>query len=252
LPGLQIGPTRKPSILRLFARHVKLAAVRSSERWAAGTGIGFVLSSAIAFLIVPDPPSADEGSEFVLNFFALNDADILWQSFFFGLGAIFLLWFGGTLAIAIRRAGGDTPDRIPLIVAAAAATSAAMFLIGISAAGALASGVEFMDQGVAYGLYQFGSFALVMTDFPAAAFVWAASVGIGRTGLLPESVGWVGGVVGALLIVNAGGRMLADNSSFAPGGTANTITFALFLFWVLVASIFLVQRLPAGRRAPES
>lgn len=226
--------------------------MREWERWAAGTGIAFVVSSAIAFLIVPDPPSADEGSEFVLNFVAVNDSDLLWQAFFFGLGGVFLLWFGGTLAVALRRAEGDVLDRTPAIVASAAATSAAMFLIGISAVGALASGIELMDQGVAYGLYQFGSFALVMTDFPAAAFVWAASLGIARSALLPQSVGWVGGVVGLLLIVNAGGRLLADSSDFAPGGTVNTLAFTLFLFWVFVASVFLVQRVPAGRRQPES
>jgi hypothetical protein len=226
--------------------------VRSWERWAAATGIGFVLSSAIAFLIVPDPPSADEGSEFVLNFFALNDADLMWQSFFFGLGAVFLLWFGGTLAVALRRAEGDDLGRVPTIVTASVGASVALFLVGVTAGGALASGIEGMDQGVAYGLYQLASFAFVMTDFPAATFIWAASLGIARSGLLPASVGWVGGVVGLLLIVNAGGRLLADSADFAPGGTVNTISFALFLFWVLVTSIFLMQRVPIARRAAES
>ena len=224
----------------------------AGERLAAATGIAFVLCSAIAFLIVPDPPSADEGSEFVLNFFALNESDLLWQAFFFGLGALFLLWFGGTLAAALRRAEGDRLDRSPPVVAAAAATAAAMFLVGIAASGAIAAGVEGMDQGVAYGLYQFAGFTLVMTDFPAAAFVWAASIGIARTTLLPTSVGWVGGIVGLLLVVNAGGRMLADESAFAPGGTVNTISFVFFLFWVLVTSVFLMQRVPVGRRTPES
>jgi hypothetical protein len=63
-----------------------MTSVPGWERWAAATGIGFVLSSAIAFLIVPDPPTADEGSEFILNFVAVNDSDLLWQAFFFGLG----------------------------------------------------------------------------------------------------------------------------------------------------------------------
>ncbi|HET9322562.1 MAG TPA: hypothetical protein VFO03_01680 [Gaiellaceae bacterium] len=222
------------------------------ERWAAGTGIAFVLCAAIAFLIVPDPPKADEGSEFILNFFAVNDSDLLWQAFFFGLGGVFLLWFAGTLAVALRRAQGDRLDRTPAILAAAAAAAVALFLLGVTSVGALASGVEGMDQGVAYGMYQLGSFAFVMTDFPAAAFVWAASLGIARSSLLPASVGWVGGVVGLLLVANAGGRLLADSPDFAPGGTVNTLAFVFFLFWILVTSLFLVQRLPPSRRAPES
>jgi hypothetical protein len=226
--------------------------VWSWERWAAGTGVAFVLAAAVAFLIVPDPPSVDEGSEFVLNFFALNDSDFLWQSFFFGLAGVFLLWFGGTLAVALRRAEGDTPERVPPVVAASAATSVALFLLGVTAWGTLASGVETMDQGVAYGLYQFGNFAFVMTDFPAAVFAFAVSLGVVRSRLLPSSVGWVGGIVGVLLLVNAGGRLLADNSDFAAGGNVNRIIFALFLFWVFVTSVFLMQRVPVARRTPET
>jgi hypothetical protein len=152
--------------------------VPSWERLAAGSGIGFVLASAIAFLIVPDPPTADEGSEFILNFVAVNDADLLWQAFFFGIGGILLLWFGGTLAAALRRLGRNPDDRLPAVITASAGAAVAMFLVGVICVGALASGIEQMDQGVAYGLYQLGSFAFVMTDFPAAAFVWAASLGI--------------------------------------------------------------------------
>lgn len=226
--------------------------MRSWERWAAGTGIGFVLAAALGFLIVPDPPSVDEGSEFVLNFFALNDSDLLWQAFFYGLAGIFLLWFAGTLAAALRRAEGDPAGRLPAIVVGSAGAAVALFLLGVTAWGAIASGVEVMDQGVAYGLYQLGNFAFVVTDFPAAAFVWAVSLGILRTLFLPKSVAWVGLAVGVLLLVNAGGRMLADEPTFAAGGTVGTIIFVLFIFWVLVTSIFLMQRVPVARRFGES
>ena len=37
-----------------------------------------------------------------------------------------------------------------------------------------------------------------------------------------------------------------------PGGTANTIVFAFFLFWVFVTSLFLMQRSRRLRRTPES
>ena len=222
------------------------------ERLGAATGAAFAVSAAVAFLIVPDPPSADAGSEFVLNFVATNDSDLLWQAFFFGLSALFLLWFGGTLAIALRQAAVDPTERVSAIVAASVAAATALFLVGISAAGAVASGVEAMDQGVGYGLYQLASFALVMTDFPAAAFVFAASVGIFRTGLLPSSVGWVGSAVALLLLVTAGGRLLADDAEFAPGGSVNTIAFGAFIFWVFVASVFLLQRRPVRRSQPET
>jgi len=226
--------------------------MRSLNRWAPATGIGFVLSAAVGFLVVPDPPSVDEGSEFVLNFFSLNDSDVLWQAFFYGLAGVFLLWFAGTVAGALSRAEMDPAGRLPAIVVASAGAAVGLFLIGVAAWGAIASGVEFMDQGVAYGLYQFGNFAFVITDFPAAVFAWAVSLGIMRTAFLPKSVAWVGAVVGLLLLVNVGGRLVADEPTFAAGGTVGTIIFVLFIFWILVTSICLVQRADHGRRVGES
>ena len=46
--------------------------------------------------------------------------------------------------------------------------------------------------------------------------------------------------------------MLGDRADFAPGGTANTIVFAVFLFWVFVTSLFLMKRVAPARRAPET
>ena len=75
-----------------------------------------------------------------------------------------------------------------------------------------------------------------------------------RTVVAPaaKSVGYVGGIVGLLLVVNAGGRLLGDRADAAPGGAANTIVFAFFLFWVFVTSLFLTQRVSPVRRTPES
>lgn len=225
--------------------------MRTWERWAAATGIGFVVLTVLAFLIVPDPPAPDDGSEFVLNFFIENDSDVMWQSFFYGLAGLLLLGFGGTLAGSLRRVGAEPASGLPATVAASAATAVALYLLGVVAWGSLASGVETMDQGVAYGLFQLGGFAFVLTNFPAAAFVLAASLGITRTGLMPPAVGWVGGVVALYLIVAAAGRTLGDSDAFAAGGNLGVIAFLAFLFWVFVASLFLVQRVPIGRRAPE-
>jgi hypothetical protein len=225
--------------------------VRRWDRWAAATGIGFVVLTVLAFLIVPDPPAPDDGSEFILNFFIENDSDVMWQSFFYGLAGVLLLLFGGTLAGSLRRAGADPAGGLPATVAASAATAVALYLLGVVSWGALASGVETMDQGVAYGLFQVGGFAFVLTNFPAAAFVLAASLGITRTGLMPAAVGWVGSVVAVYLIVTAGGRTLGDSDAFAAGGSLGVVAFLAFLFWVFVASVFLVQRAAPARTTPE-
>ncbi|MGH3081987.1 MAG: hypothetical protein ACRDNH_12780 [Gaiellaceae bacterium] len=223
------------------------------ERWAAATGLGFVAAATIGFLIRPRPPAADETSAEILDFFVTNEAEIRWQSFFFGLAGMFLLWFGGTLAAALRRAENDPAGRLPAIVVASAAAGAALFWLGVTSWAAVAAGIDELNGANAYALYHLGSVAFVITDFPAAVFVWAASVGISRTRLLPDPAAWLGLIAGAGLVLNAAGRLLLDEPTFAPGGAVGTGAFLLFVVWVLVVSAVLAWRDPApARTQPES
>jgi hypothetical protein len=220
--------------------------VRTWERWAAATGIGFVVAATIGFLIRPRPPTADETRAEILDFFMENAAEIRWQSFFFGLAGMFLLWFGGTLAAALRRAENDPAGRLPAIVVASAAAGSALFWLGVTAWAAAAAGIEQLDDGTAYGLYHLGSMAFLITDFPAAVFALSAALAIARTRLLPDAAAWLGAAAGAVLVLNAAGRLLFDEPTFAPGGIIGTGAFLLFVVWVLVASGLLTQRSQAA------
>ena len=228
--------------------------MRPWQRWAAATGIGFVLAASVGFLIRPRPPMADETRAEILDFFMANEAQIRWQSFFFGVAGMFLLWFGGTLAATLRRVEEDSAGLLPGIVVASAATGAALFWLGVTSWAAVALGIAEMSDATAYGLYHLGSVAFVITDFPAAVFVWSASIGISKTQLLPDAVAWLGAVAGAVLVLNAAGRLLLDEATFAPGGAVGTGAFLLFVVWVLVASGVLAWRTPMklARTQPES
>lgn len=228
--------------------------MRAWERWTAATGIGFVLAASIGFLIHPRPPTADETPMEILDFFITSEAEIRWQAFFFGVAGMFLLWFGGTLAAALRRAGDDSAGLLPGIIVASAATSAALFWLGVTSWVTGAVAIEELGEATAHGLYHLGSVAFVITDFPAAVFVWSASIGISRTRLLPAATAWLGGVTGAVLVVNAAGRLLFDEVTFAPGGLIGTGAFLLFVVWVLVASAVLAWGSPLrlGRTQPET
>ena len=115
-----------------------------------------------------------------------------------------------------------------------------------------ASADSVLDQGVARGLYDLGRFAYTLSGLPAAAFVLAVSLGVLRTAFLPAAVGWAGGVLTLILIVDVAGATVGNGDDFGPSGSYGVFTFLLFLVWTLVTSLFLVQRIAPGRTAPES
>jgi hypothetical protein len=226
--------------------------VRDWERWAAGTGVAYVVFAIVAFFFVPDLPQPSTGNEALLAYFATKTEELSFQVFFSALAAISFLWFIGTLAGALRRAE-DAPTGLPAITVAAGATANAVFLAGMICWSALAASADsILDQGVARGLYDVGRFAYTLSGVPAAAFVLAVSSGVLRTRFLPSAVGWAGLLLALVLIVDVAAATIGDNEDFGPTGSYGVVTFLLFLAWIFVTSVVLMQRAEPRRRAPET
>jgi hypothetical protein len=226
--------------------------VRDWERWAAGTGVAYVVFAVVGFFFVPDPPKPSVSNEGLLAYFATKTEELSFQVFFFALAAISFLWFIGTLAGALRRAEEGSLG-LAAIAVAAGATANAVFLAGMVSWSALAASADsILDQGVARGLYDFGRFAYTLSGVPAAAFVLAVSVGTLRTRFLPTAVGWAGLLLALVLVLDVAAATIGDDDDFGPTGSYGVITFLLFLAWVFVTSLFLMQRIAPQRRAAES
>jgi hypothetical protein len=226
--------------------------VRDWERWAAGTGVVYVVFAIVGFFFVPDPPQPSISNEGLLAFFATKTEELSFQIFFFGLAGISFLWFIGTLAAALRRAE-DGPTGLAAIAVTAGATANGVFFAGMICSGALAASADsILDQGVARGLYDLGRFAYTLSALPAAAFVLAVSSGILRTRFLPSAVGWAGLLLVLILVLDVAGATIGDDDDFGPTGSYGVITFLLFLAWNFVTSLFLMQRVAPRRRAAET
>ena len=226
--------------------------MRDWERWAAGTGVAYVAFAIIGFFFVPDVPQPSTGNEELLAYFAVKTEELSFQVFFFGLAAISFLWFIGTVAGALRRAE-DGAAGLAAVTVAAGATANAIFLAGMVCWSALATSADtILDQGVARGLYDAGRFAYTLSGLPAAAFVLAVSSGVLRTRFLPSAVGWAGLALALVLVLDVAGATIGDDADFGPTGTYGVVTFLLFLAWIFVTSLLLMQRVSPQRRAAET
>jgi Domain of unknown function (DUF4386) len=226
--------------------------VREWERWAAGTGVAYVVFAVVGFFFVPDPPQPTTSNEGLLAYFSTKTEELSFQVFFFALAGISFLWFIGTLAAALRRAE-DGPTGLAAIAVTAGATANAVFLGGMVCWSALAASADtILDQGVARGLYDLGRYAYTLSGVPAAAFVLAVSLGTLRTRFLPVAVGWAGLLLALVLVLDVAAATIGDDDDFGPTGSYGVITFLLFLAWVFVTSLFLMQRVAPRRRVAET
>lgn len=208
------------------------------ERLAAATGIVFVAFFVAGGFLVggaggDTSDSAAEVSRRLLD----RDAQVYAGATLLGLAAAALLWFAGSLRVALRRAEGD-PGRLSAVAFGAAAVLAALVLIGAVLSGA--SVFELADyQGDAEAARALYGVSGAVTFFGAAlslgVLLVSASLVSLRTRAFPRWLMSPGIVIGALLTlgwffwpVTFLGNMLAG-------------------VWIIVTSIILMAR--AGRTA---
>lgn len=210
---------------------------RNDDVWlgraASASGIAFAVLAFIAFLLTGRPEEQASNEE-IVQFFADKQSEIEWQALLFGLAAVAFLWFSARLAQLIRVASGPSGDRTASLVISGGAASTALFLAGAAAFGAVAEGDDASPT-----MFDFGDLAFGLSTFTAAAFVAGASAGIARGALLERWIGWTGGVLVGLLLLNGIVRTLVAGET---GAALGTISFVALLGWVLVVSALLTLR----------
>jgi hypothetical protein len=214
-----------------------------AEQIATASGVVFVVLAMVAFALVGDAESGASTDE-IITYFGDNADRVQIGAALFGLAGGFLLWFGGTIASALRRSEGDVAGRLPAIAIAGVASSVALYLIGVGSWTAFARTAE--EEGASRALYDLGQQIYGMSSFTAAVFIWALSTGIMRTRLLADWVGWAGTALTVLLVVDGFYEMVRDSSGLSVLGT---ITFVAFLAWVLIASVMLTMGVRARSEA---
>ena len=216
-----------------------------TERIGAATGIGFVILSVVAFIVVKQPPKIDAPLTDQVAYFATHRAALLWQVYLFGAAMAMFLWFAGSLRSALWKAEGDT-GRLSTTAHGGAIAAAAIFLGGVGLLAALAYNLAAFPNaaagaGATLTLFSVANVAFTVGWFPTAIFVGASSIVIIRHNALPTSIG-VFGIPVALAMLAAGGTYRATGAA-SPGGTLSTMLFLVFQAWVLAASVALVARI---------
>lgn len=199
------------------------------------TGVVFVLLFVASFIVVGDAPDANDPVQEVVSFYTENDAETTIGALLFGVGAVFFLFFVGSLRSVLRTAEGGT-GWLSNVAFAGGIVAAAGMLIFAGLGFTLGDVAEDLDPGAVQAINAL-SFDLF---FPLAGgivvLLFASGLVSVRTEVLPRWLGWAGLVIAV--------------ASFTPAGF---FAFLASIAWVLVVSILLWRggTIPA-RSAPAT
>ena len=203
------------------------------DRLAALGGVVFVVLFLIGLFAPGSPPTVDDSSGDVVEFFTDNRGAILFSTFLVGLGVIAMLWFVGSLVNAMREAGEGR------LAAAAFGGFILTFAAGMVSA-LLRAGLAFSVAGdiepdEVRALYHLTLVTDTMSSVIFAAFAFAVGGAALRTGFLPRAWGWACGAMGLLAIVTA--TAWGREGFWSPSGGIVLILNIAFVIWVAATSL---------------
>lgn len=219
-------------------------------RWGGVAGIGYAVLTLLAyFLPGTSAPRIDDAPGTIVSFFTDNRAQVLTQALLLSAAAALLVWFAAAMAQTLRdRAqGSDLPGAL---------LGGFILLAGLTLMGAgLYASIAYRagDPAVMIGAFNLVQLTSMMYGVAAAVPFTALAIGIHRTHVLPEWMGYFAavcallGVLGALFIAQTSG-------AFVPGGPVVTlIPLVANMLFVIAASTFMVrEHLPSVSAAPQA
>jgi hypothetical protein len=214
------------------------------ERLWRSSGIQSVGLFIIAYLIYGYQPQVGASADVLLAFYDGDRTRILIAAIFSGLAVLNLLWFAAAIRTTLADAGQDGWG------AAATASSAAfagLFLLLITVDAALAYSIAGSGNSMlTSGLNDFAWASVVLSSFPRAMLIMAASFGLWRAKPISNALFAVGVV--AVVLVLLGGTTWLSGGFWAPDGVYSRFVSPIIGFvWVLVVSRVLLTRSPATR-----
>ena len=164
---------------------------------------------------------------------------LLFSALLCATAAGLVIWFTAAFAEAIRERD-ERSDVHMALLAGSVLVGGAIFTYGAMTA-VLAYGAQTVSTGTAVALFQGVMVLGAMLGFAAALPLAAAGIGILRTHLMPDWLGYVG-LVAAAVSVLGGFGIFFDSGIYAPGGELMTyVPLIAGGIFVACASVFMVR-----------
>ena len=214
------------------------------ERLWRTAGIQSAGCFIVGYIVYGHQPQVGAPADALAAFYGGAGTRILISAVFYGLAVLNLMWFAAAIKATLAGAGQDGWG------AAATASSGALgglFLLLIAVIAALAYSIAGSGNlMLSSGLNDFVWAGFVLTSFPRAMLIMAATFGLWRAGLIPNGLFAVG--VAAVVLVLLGGTTWLSGGLWAPDGIySRFVSPAIGLLWGMVVSGVLLTRRPATR-----
>jgi hypothetical protein len=212
---------------------------RHELRWGGFAGIAFVVLAVAAATLPGLPPRVTAPADEITVYVSDGQGRLMLAALLWAVSAALVIWFAAALAEALRERAERSDVHIALI-AGSVLVGAAIFMSGVGMA-VLANGLEGRSAALTVALFQGTMVLNSMIGLAAAVPLAAAGIGVLRTRMMPDWLGYVALVACAVSAV-AALAIFATSGSYVPGGSLMPfVSLGAGGIFVLCASGYMVR-----------
>jgi MFS family permease len=189
---------------------------RHELRWGGFAGFGFLVLVIVAALLIAVPPEITDSEGTITSYVADGRTQMLIAALLYAAAAGLVIWFVAAFAEAIRERE-ERSDVHMALLAGSVLIGGALFTYATATA-VTAYGVETFEATTTVALFPGLMVLNAMLGFAAAVPLAAAGVGVLRTHVMPNWLGYLGLVAAAISALAAFG-IFFDSGIYAPGGS---------------------------------
>ncbi len=212
---------------------------RHELRWGGFAGLAFVVLALLGRFLPGTAPDVDESANAITSFLTDNRTMILTGALMWSAAAGLIIWFAAAFAEAIRER--DERSDIHMALLAGSVLVGGAIFINAGASAAAAYGVEGRDAAITTMLFEWSAVLTTMIGFAAALPLAAAGVGVLRTRLMPDWLGYLALLAALVSFAGAFGIFVNDGAFVAGGTMMTTIPLLVSAVWIIGASGYMVR-----------
>jgi hypothetical protein len=212
---------------------------RHELRWGGFAGLAFVVLVLLGRFLPGNPPGVDESANSIRSFLIDGRTSILAGALMLSAAAGLIIWFASAFAEAMRERD-DRSDIHMALLAGSVLVGGAIF-VNAAATAATAYGVNGRDAAMTYTMYQLSAVITTMIGFAATLPLAAAGIGVLRTHLMPNWLGYLA-LLAALVSFAGAFGIFVETGAFVAGGTLmTTVPLLVAAVWLVCASGYMVR-----------
>jgi hypothetical protein len=212
---------------------------RHELRWGGLAGLAFVVLALLGRFLPGNPPTVDESDSAITAWFTDNRGMILTSALMWAAAAGLVIWFASAFAEAMRER--DERSDVHLALLAGSVLVGGAIFVNATLTAATAFGIDGRDAGLTMMMYEATQVMTTMIGFAAALPLAAAGIGVLRTRLMPNWLGYLALLAAVVSFAGAFGVFATSGTWVAGGFLMTGVPLLLSAVWIVCAGGYMIR-----------